>query len=193
MILNTEPSTYIEKYKNALTKDECENIISYFENQPFHSNGKIGGKYDETKKSCLELPDLKFSNQKYEFISNIIWKALIGCLEKYKKKYPEIDTLYYWNPADLYNIQKYSTENDGYKIWHCEHGPFDRMSRRILVWMFYLNNAKSGTEFLRYPKVKFQLGDCLIWPASWTHMHKGETPNQGIKYIATGWVEYNKI
>ena len=29
-----------------------------------------------------------------------------------------------------------------------------------------------------------------MWPAYWTHPHKGVTPNVGDKYIATGWLNY---
>ena len=35
--------------------------------------------------------------------------------------------------------------------------------------------------------VKPEIGRTVIWPAGWTHPHKGVTPNKGLKYIATGW------
>ena len=91
---------------------------------------------------------------------------------------------------DVYNFQKYDGEDDGYKEWHCEHGADDYSSRRILAWMFYLNNAKSGTEFKRYPTVQGKRGRCVIWPSAWTHIHRG-VANKGLKYIATGWVSYD--
>ena len=187
--------TYIETYKNVLTHSECETIIKYFEQQP-KVEGVIGisqDKSDKTRKSCLELPGLAFSNIKYELISNIIFPVICQCLEKYKKKYKELDLLQRWNICNNYNIQKYSTLNDGYKIWHCEQGMENETSGRILSWMFYLNNSKSGTEFLRYSNIKPKAGNFIIWPAGWTHMHKGETPNKGLKYIITGWVEYDKL
>ena len=70
-------------------------------------------------------------------------------------------------------------------MWHCEHGASN--SNRILAWMFYLNDAKSGTEFMNYPTVQAKRGRCVIWPAFWTHVHKG-APNKGLKYIATWWI-----
>ena len=57
-----------------------------------------------------------------------------------------------------------------------------------LAWMVYLNDAASGTEFpYQEMIVEPKEGRTVIWPAGWTHPHKGVTPNEGIKYIATGW------
>ena len=33
-------------------------------------------------------------------------------------------------------------------------------------------------------------GATLIWPAQWTHTHKGVISNEETKYIATGWYSY---
>ena len=33
-------------------------------------------------------------------------------------------------------------------------------------------------------------GRCVIWPAFWTHMHKGVVSKTETKYIATGWISY---
>ena len=60
-----------------------------------------------------------------------------------------------------------------------------------MAWMFYLNDAKSGTEFANYPTINAKMGRCVIWPSFWTHLHKGVIPNRGIKYIATGWFVYD--
>ena len=57
--------------------------------------------------------------------------------------------------------------------------------------MIYLNYAKSGTEFPYYNKtIRAKKGRLVLWPSQWTHIHKGVTPNVGVKYIATGWYGY---
>ena len=63
--------------------------------------------------------------------------------------------------------------------------------QRILAWMIYLNDAECGTEF-PYQDITLEAkaGRLALWPAAWTHPHKGVTPNIGNKYIATGWYEY---
>jgi len=178
---------YIEEYNNTLSKTECNRIISYFESQPQILGITYRG-YDVNKKKCLQLLDTKFSDN--TAVSNILFSKLWNCLKKYNEKYQELSLAYWWKVQDEYTIQKYSKEDDGFKIWHCEHGT-GSASSRILAWMFYLNSAKSGTEFFRYPTIKPKMGKCVIWPSSWTHMHKGVTPNDGLKYIVTGWVSYN--
>ena len=94
-----------------------------------------------------------------------------------------------WRVAPHYNIQKYNGENEGFFTLHNEDSgshPY-----RMLVWMMYLNDAKSGTEFPYQNKtITPKVGRTVIWPAGWTHPHKGVTPNEGIKYISTGWFYY---
>ena len=111
-------------------------------------------------------------------------------MDRYYKKYIVLSTSIgsTFNIYDNYNIQRYEGEEDGYKAWHCEHGRGDDSSKRILAWMFYLNDAKSGTEFKYYSTINAKRGRCVIWPAGFTHTHRGVIPNKGLKYIATGWV-----
>jgi len=59
--------------------------------------------------------------------------------------------------------------------------------------MIYLNDVMDGghTEFPNQNK-KFQprIGDILIWPAYFTHSHRGITSLTQTKYIMTGWFTY---
>lgn len=173
-------------YDNALTSKECDLLIKQFEKSE-HERGMVSAgpvlKVDTRVKSSFELKDPQFSNK--DIISNVIRVRLLECLNKYAKRYLTSSLV---NDSmqvdDDYTFQKYNGENDGYKQWHTEHGvafPF-----RVLVWMFYLNNAE-GTEFLFYPNVRAKAGRCLIWPAGFTHTHKG-APNKGVKYIISGWI-----
>ena len=56
--------------------------------------------------------------------------------------------------------------------------------------MFYLNDAKSGTDFMYHSTVQGKLGRCVIWPATWDYTHRSQLPNEGLKYIVTGWLNY---
>jgi uncharacterized membrane protein len=64
---------------------------------------------------------------------------------------------------------------------------------RIFAWMTYLNDVDEGGEtcFEHFDlKVKPITGQTLIWPAEWTHAHKGEVLLKGNKYIITGWMHF---
>ena len=182
-------------YDNALSLTECEELIGSFETYP-----KVEGKMfrkgmiiqDFSVKKCLEmrgpLGQPKFSDN--SSTSSIILKSLKLHIGKYKKRYRGLDNIHYWRYDDKYTFQKYSNEDDGYKVWHAEHGGFPENSNRVLAWMFYLNNAKCGTEFRHYSTIKAKRGRLAIWPAAFTHVHRGVCPNKGLKYIVTGWASF---
>jgi len=58
--------------------------------------------------------------------------------------------------------------------------------------MLYLNDNFEGgeTEFIyQKDRIKPRKNRLLIWPAAYTHVHRGNPPINGDKYIITGWVE----
>ena len=183
-------SDFIGIYDNALTKKECEILINQFEKSP-QLLGKVMtgyGHVDTDKKSCKELDALKFSDN--DVIGSIVSERLAESIEKYKIDFPETEFISSWQFFNEYNFQKYDGEEDGFKVWHCEHGPESLCLRRIMAWMFYLNDAKSGTEFWRHSTIRAKMGRCVIWPAGYTHTHRGVIPNKGLKYIITGWISF---
>ena len=77
----------------------------------------------------------------------------------------------------------------GYHVYHYERGSWSETSRE-LVWMIYLNEDFEGgeTEFLYQNKrVKAVEGTVVIWPAGFTHVHRGNPPIGQDKYILTTW------
>ena len=60
--------------------------------------------------------------------------------------------------------------------------------------MTYLNDVpKDGeTEFFHYGlKIKPEKGKTIIWPAEWTHAHRGNPTTVKEKYITTGWLSFS--
>ena len=191
LVSNSNPS-YIGIYDNVLPSYECERLISLFEKSPqvegkCYTEGSL--KVDHEYKKCIELYDCKFS--KGDVITNIFSPYLREGIDKYKKEYPVLDTISMgtWKYDDSYTFKKYETKDDGFKVWHTEHGPDPDTCKRILAWQFYLHNAESGTEFMHYPTIRAIMGRLIIWPAAWTHFHRSE-PNKGLKYIISGWHYY---
>jgi len=186
---------FIEKYDDIISKEECEYLIDLFEGCPFQEQGRAGGEINHEKKRgtavelLFESDSENTINEGNQRINEIIWPSVSECLKKYKKKYPLIEKVTSWNNDNSYHIQRFK-ENEGYYLIHCEQeGP---TSKRMLVWIIYLNDAKSGTRFYHQKvDMKARAGRVVIWPAGWTHMHSGIIPNKGDKYIVTGWFCYD--
>ena len=179
--------TFIGIYDNALTKKECDLLISQFEKSPQDlGNVLIGGKSQviTEQKKCNQLNGPKFSDR--SIMSNILRTTVDNCIRKYEKEYPPARR---GKVDDIYAFKKFEKEDDGFKAWHCEAAN-GGTAKRVLVWSFYLNDAKSGTEFLYYPNIRARMGRCVIFPASWTHTHRSSQPNKGPKYFVSGWISY---
>ena len=113
-------------------------------------------------------------------------------LSRYVNEYGEKHPSFLGNPcmSDDMKVQK-TPPRGGFHNWHCEHGREDNASFRTLVWTFYLNDIPDGegeTEFLEYGvRVQPKKGDLCLFPAGWTHTHRGNAVYSRDKYIATGW------
>ena len=78
---------------------------------------------------------------------------------------------------------------EGYHSFHCENIAWANRNR-VLAWMIYLNDVEEGgeTEWLyQQLKIKPKANTGVIWPGSFTHIHRGNPPISGTKYILTGW------
>ena len=52
----------------------------------------------------------------------------------------------------------------------------------------HIPNSGGETEFLHQNlRIHPEIGKTLIWPAQWTHTHRGNPPLDGFKVYATGW------
>ena len=180
---------FILHKRGVVSKEDCTYLIDFFEsNQGMQQPGTVGMKHDDREKKDTEIV-LNFSN---DITFGNIPKYLSPLIEEYKKEYPFLNEISLWNIVSVYKLQRYYP-GEGYFVLHCENGgphPDKEMTKRMLAWMIYLNDVKDGgyTEFPTQNK-KFQprRGDVLIWPAYFTHPHRGITSKSQTKYIATGW------
>lgn len=88
---------------------------------------------------------------------------------------------------------QYYRPGEGFKNWHCERTGVDSV-KRVLVFMTYLNDVPNGgTEFLyQNLRIPAKKGLTIIWPAEFTHVHKGQITNEYEKMVFTGWFSYHK-
>ena len=90
-----------------------------------------------------------------------------------------------------FNLQKYNCGQHFKKI-HTERTSLANLHRG-LVLMTYLNDVDAAGEtfFSHYDlTIKPKKGLTLIWPAEWTHAHKGNILEAGPKYIVTGCLNF---
>lgn len=88
-------------------------------------------------------------------------------------------------------LQKYDANDGGYPAWHCEYSAHNGCEKRILTYMFYLNDVYEGgeTQFLNQEiAVTPRAGTLCIFPAWSTHYHKGNKPISNDKMIGTSWI-----
>jgi hypothetical protein len=166
----------------------CDTIIEWFHSgEAEYKPGTTTGGY---------RPELKDSNDiwiptgtHYHWIPDYLYQ-LRGAMEKYAEDYPACK--WYGNSGieEGFRLQWYRP-GGGFKNWHterCSHK--GDLSTRHLVFMTYLNDVtdKGETEFMHQKMaVQPRKGLTVIWPADWTHTHRGVPSPSQDKYIATGW------
>lgn len=111
-------------------------------------------------------------------------------IELYKDKYPLCyQQLQPWARTPP-RIQRYNP-GQAYNKPHCENSGATGELYRHMAYMTYLNDIDigGGTEFLNQQvTTQAATGLTLIWPAHWTHYHRGIAAPDEIKYIITGWL-----
>ena len=184
----TKSRTFIEQYANTLTQEQCKTLISLYKQDDRKVPGTISrGIVDKRIKHSMDL-QCNFSDKKnWAQYSSILYQPLNDAISKYVNEYDYLMDLPPFEVQNNYNIQAYKN-GEGFGKLHCE---LQGMGNRLLAWMIYLNDAACGTDFpyqnMITPAVE---GTCVIWPAGFTHAHRGVTPNKGYKVIATGWCQY---
>ena len=181
----------------------CDNLISYFEKCKYKEEGKVGTTPPINSKSLPTINDDVINNVKKSTDLGIqhinkdkepadYMRELDKVLELYKIKYKYCDVGQgRWTLVENWNIQRYFP-GEGFYEFHTERIGLDS-SDRHMVFMTYLNDVTDGgeTEFYHQQlKIKPKKGLTVIWPAGYTHVHRGITSNTETKYIATGWYGY---
>jgi hypothetical protein len=131
-----------------------------------------------------------------EFILNRYLQSLDECLSEYKKQFPWCtDGHDPWGITEPIKIQHYKP-GQGFKKLHFERfAKSPQAIRRHLVFMTYLTDIPEGcgggTEFFHQERTfHCELGLTIIWPADWTHLHRGIVSDTHDKRIITGWYSY---
>jgi hypothetical protein len=195
---------FIGYYPKAVSAEKCNRVVNYFEQMVEIQASYTRQKTEKCPKTIKNDFSIDVGNPK-SFVSlsefvvgnidpsvKIIMEELSNCFNHYTETY---DTLLNITMMSLYHKVQKTLPQGGYHIWHCEQGSGTEM-RRILVYTLYLNDVEEGgeTEFLyQQRRIPARKGDVCIFPAHFTHPHRGNPPLSGEKYIMTGWLESVQI
>jgi hypothetical protein len=187
--INFEYNSFI--HGSFIDEKICDEINHYYDLNK--KNARQMDYQGVIKKNIRNSKDI-ILNRDTEFLPNFqnYSKELQSILDEYANKYkPHIKELNRFILAPTIRLQRYPI-NGGFKKWHCENDGANSVIRRNLVFMTYLNDVKiGGTEFFyQNLKVEAKKGLTIIWPAYFTHIHRGIPNTTGVKTIITGWFEY---
>ena len=184
---------FIGIYENSISQKDCDKFVKFFDycsehnftqnNLPF-TNGAVRSTCRTDESITFPIDSLSIPHE----TSNPIWNALGIVLDNYVKKYDLGDLRL---SCYVFKIHKVK-EGEGYHAFHYENDSTAHTNRRVLAWMTYLKVPKEGgeTEFLyQSRRIDPVVGTTLVWPAYFTHTHRGNAPLKGEKYYITSWFE----
>jgi predicted 2-oxoglutarate/Fe(II)-dependent dioxygenase YbiX len=189
----------INLYKNAISKERCNEIIYQVESAIkedlpgiFWRGAQVNDKEDDNAvRNCV---DLKY---KREHLGTILPKndnlynahksveeSLDLCLKNYESlwhlqmRYKEAFNFVKYNPGKYFKI-------------HADHGPYYTCTVSAVI---YLNDDYEGgeIEFTRHGiKVKPDAGDIVIFPSNFVYEHASCEVFSGTKYSVVVMTDYN--
>ena len=171
----------------------CDDLISYFElNLAKQKSGVLSGGLNLDKKNSI---DISINPKDIILPGNEAFKAyfdqLLECYKNYVEEWTFLDKISERLEIGSFNLQRYKT-GQHFKAIHTERSSLENL-HRIFAFMTYLNDVQEGgsTYFSHYDiEIQPRKGLTLIWPAEWTHAHRGNILQAGSKYIITGWINF---
>ena len=191
---------------NFLPPDFCERIINKFNNNLTQKRrGAVGAEGEDTTglwKRSIDAPinnDPFWKEEVYEFsefnqlaftkYSRYLKTLSPPPIPVWGKQY-SLPIFEFSSGDDIIddgNLVMQIKPGDGYD-WHNDFVSSKRAGIRYITWIYYLNTVEEGwTEFINGTRIEPKQGRLLMFPATWTHIHRGYPPKQ-TKYIATGWI-----
>ena len=195
--MKEEYKEFIGIYDESVPVELCNEFVESYETAKENSTIIDMSAENETQYREDHLPPLAKKDE-VSFVAplfstiyprapvNAYWNFLHKCFKLYAKKYEILfdGTIY----NDVFKIHKVR-KSEGYHSWHYEKMSAANLDR-LIVFMTYLEAPKKGgeTEFLHQGlRIEPIVGRTLIWPAGFTHVHRGNPPLDGEKMYVDGW------
>ena len=190
-----DDNDFIIRYSNVFNEEELKEIIKqieYFDEKSFlgHDGGST---YNQDSYSIHLTHGNSYDLPKSSYISGLILSKFSPCVKHYLKKYSVLGK----NKFLVYNCKvKKILSGGGFHSWHYENAALTTAARQFVIQAYFNDDFEGGeTEFLYQNKrEKAVAGDVIIFPSAYTHVHRGNPPIGGTKYIATswGWIQENR-
>ena len=180
---------FIAVYEDAVSVEYCEKFIGYIDHYVEHGI-IIKEPFDSDHK---DHSTINFHNDaRYDMLSgDNLPLTFLPMVKEYVDDYLDRYSLLKHEVMLMFDVKaKKIPIGGGFHRWHYENGGL-QVSPRKLVVQLYLNTVEAGgeTEFLYINKrVKANQGTLIIFPAAFTHTHRGNPPIGQDKYILTTWV-----
>jgi len=187
---------FILEVENTLPPEFCQDIIKKFEEDPDKKPGvTLAGLRPDVKRStdlALDVHSKKWRDI-YVKLYDTLWSKVFGEYTEYLYKLPNARK--WWNNEIIgpiksikcFQIQR--VKKGEHYTWHSDALT---SSERVLTFIFYLNTLDEedggATEFHNGLKVQPVEGKLLLFPATWTYVHRGCEVTGKTKYIITGWI-----
>jgi len=194
---------HIGIFDNMMSPELCDAYINFFEEVLQNKESWFGGSINDFPHNYPKIQDgeEQFANKKQlgrkdtgiylNFLNSNLSAECYAVLQECFNLYSDYYTgLKEFNLNSLEIKMQKTPPGGGYHVWHCERLEYQHTPRQ-LTWMIYLNDLPEGegeTEFI-YQKLRIlpKAGTVVLWPAAYTHMHRGNTVFSKDKYILTGW------
>ena len=193
---------FIYQESNSLEESFCDHLISRFNSDGRTREGGVGdGQINRKIKQTIDMQISQYDDWGTE--DDVLYEALKDGMTRYYDHVNEITDGY----LDLLTFQDYEYKDSGYQIQRYEPGEFYRWHHdykitfingaRVFTFMWYLNTVHEGgnTDFVDGSSIKPEAGKLVIFPGTWTYLHRACPPIDQQKYICTGWIHtkpYNK-
>ena len=200
--MKEEYKDFVGIYDESVPVDLCEGFVENWEKAK--KNRTIIDLTKENSTQHREMPHSLERKDEVAYIAPLVstiypippvqeyFKFLSECFKSYRIRYGIEFRGHIYN--DVFKIHKVK-KSEGYHKWHYEKDNPQNIDR-LMAYMTYLVVPEKGgeTEFLHQSlRIEPIVGRTLIWPAGFTHMHRGNPPLDGEKMYITGWFNAAKI
>ena len=180
---------FIKVYDDAVSEEYCQKFIGYIEH--YVENGII--LKEPSEPDHKDHSTVNFHNDaKYDMLAgDQLPLTFLPMIKEYVDDYLATYSLLSKEILLMFDVKaKKIPIGGGFHRWHYENSSLQASARKLVVQL-YLNTVEEGgeTEFLYINKrVKAKQGTLIIFPAAFTHTHRGNPPIGQDKYILTTWV-----